>query len=574
MNHYEKSIIQVSGQEALDESLSELQASKDVWATLALSEKLELLQRMRLNLADHAEAWVSRVNTARQIAPNTSWAAEEWYEIYAVARALHGYKETLTRLNRGERCYPKQVWARANGQVVVQVFPANTFDWLLFNGMSSEVWMQPTVALENLSEHMGGFYRQQHPSGAVALVLGAGNVNSIPLLDVLDRLFVQGQVVLLKLSPVNAYLRPVFELIFAPLIDGGFLAIVEGGVAVGSYLARHPDVEAIHVTGGIDTYNAIRYGGEGDAGTPRQWSGEPILQKPISAELGGVTPVIVAPEHWTDADIRFQAENIATMKLYNSGFNCIAAQLLILPEHWPQRQQLVDAIQQVFNELPAQHAYYPGAAQRQQAAQLSCPDVMLLEGDVPRTIIPSVSTAEACSQCLQNEFFGPILAVTTLPGETAVSFLQNAVNFCNQSVYGTLGADLIVSPDVQQEAVETAVYGLKYGAIGVNAWCGVIYRITQNPWGAFQDTDAADIGSGNAMVHNTQLFDSPQKTVVRGRFRPFPRSWRHGDPAILPKPPWFVTHRQRLITAKRVAKFSLNPGYIHLPGIFTAALRG
>ena len=187
---------------------------------------------------------------------------------------------------------------------------------------------------------MGAFYRQTHPVGAVALVLGAGNVNSIPPLDVLDRLFVRGQVTLLKLSPVNAYLQPVLEAVFAPLISRGFLAIVAGDAATGSYLAHHAAVEEVHLTGSADTYQAIVYGRNGNGQAPAQK--EALLGKPITAELGGVTPVIVLPGRWTDADIRFQAENIATMKLYNCGFNCIAAQLLVLPEQWPQRQALLE----------------------------------------------------------------------------------------------------------------------------------------------------------------------------------------------------------------------------------------
>jgi aldehyde dehydrogenase (NAD(P)+) len=557
----------------LDQYVSRLQAAKDKWATLSIFEKLELLQTIIRNLEGQMKEWVARANEARQIVPNSLWAAEEWYEIYSIGRTLYGYKETLMYLAHGAHLHPKRTWSRPDGQVVTQVFPANTFDWLLFNGMTSEVWMTPDIVLEDLPQHMGAFYRKLHPLGRVALVLGAGNVNSIPALDMLDRLFVHGQVVLLKLSPVNGYLRTVFEAIFAPLIKAGYLAIVEGDATVGSYLVNHPDIEEIHVTGGQATYDAILYG-LGAAGRVRQQEGDVLLHKPVSAELGGVTPVIVPPGDWTDADIQFQAENIVTMKLYNSGFNCISAQLLIISESWAQKQQLLDAVQQMMAALPAQHAYYPGAAQRQHEAQLSCPDAVLLGGDVPRTFIPSVTTQEAYDACLQNEFFGPVLAVESLPGKTDVSFLENAVTFCNESVYGTLGVDLIVSPEVEKDAVETAVANLRYGAIGVNAWCGLIYRISQNPWGAFQDADAVDIGSGNCMVHNTLLFDSPQKAVVRGGFRPFPRSWQHGDFTLSPKPPWFVTHNQRNSTAQRVARFSLNPGYVHLPGIFAAALRG
>lgn len=555
----------------IDEYLSRLQANKEKWARLSLQNKCQLLQQIGQNLAAQAAHWVAEANAARQIAPDSLWAAEEWYEIFTVARALHDYTAALALLDQGVQPRPRKVWTRPDGQVVAQVFPADLYDYLLFNGISSEVWMQPEVTLETLPQHIGSFYRQPQPSGAVTLILGAGNVNSIAPLDALDRLFRHAQVALLKLSPVNAYLQPLLEAIFAPMIRAGFLAIITGDANIGNYLVHHPAVDEIHVTGSAETYQAI---------VSNQRNGDlrsPDAPKPITAELGGVTPVIVLPGQWTAADIRFQAENIATMKLYNCGFNCISAQLLVLPEQWPQKQELVTAVQQVMQSLPPQYAYYPGVAQRLQAVQQVYPEAVQLGREAARTIIPTAAVSESSDYCRRTEFFGPMLAVMTLPGETAVSFLQNAVTLCNQSVAGTLGIDLIASPDAlktEAAAIDTAVAALQYGTIGLNVWCGLGYRITQNPWGAFQSPDAGDVGSGRGVVHNTLLFDSPQKTVLRGRFRPFPRSWRHGDPAFMPKPPWFVTHRQRLTTARRVARFALNPGYLRLPGIFAAALRG
>ena len=47
------------------------------------------------------------------------------------------------------------------------------------------------------------------------LVLGAGNVSSIPATDTISKVFQEGQVVLLKMNPVNEYLGPIFERLFA-----------------------------------------------------------------------------------------------------------------------------------------------------------------------------------------------------------------------------------------------------------------------------------------------------------------------------------------------------------------------
>ena len=95
-------------------------------------------------------------------------------------------------------------------------------------------------------------------------MLGAGNIASIPPLDVLTALYAHGSVALLKLNPVNGYLAPVFARVFASLIDEGFVRIAGGGADVGAYLTAHPGIDAIHLTGGERTHDAIVFGGGDD----------------------------------------------------------------------------------------------------------------------------------------------------------------------------------------------------------------------------------------------------------------------------------------------------------------------
>ena len=60
-------------------------------------------------------------------------------------------------------------------------------------------------------------------------MLGAGNVTSIPVLDVLYELLAFNRVVILKVNPTQDALVPVYERALAPLIEAGFLRIVRGG---------------------------------------------------------------------------------------------------------------------------------------------------------------------------------------------------------------------------------------------------------------------------------------------------------------------------------------------------------
>ena len=74
---------------------------------------------------------------------------------------------------------------------------------------------------------------------------------------------------------------------------------------------------------------------------------------PAAAELGGVSPIIVVPGRWSAADLRFQAEHIATMRLHNAGHNCIAGQVVILSADWPQRNAFLKELRRALAAAPA-----------------------------------------------------------------------------------------------------------------------------------------------------------------------------------------------------------------------------
>ena len=177
-----------------------------------------------------------------------------------------------------------------------------------------------------------------------ALFLGAGNIMSIAPLDTLYELIAHNRVVALKLNPITDPLLPVFTKIFAPLIELGAVRVLTGGADVGGYLVTHDRVAHVHMTGSAKTHDAIVWG-PGEEGERRRAEGTPLLTKPITSELGGVSPMIVVPGKWSDADIRYQAEHVVTQRIHNAGHNCIAGQSLILSSSWPQRSQFLDAIQ-------------------------------------------------------------------------------------------------------------------------------------------------------------------------------------------------------------------------------------
>jgi acyl-CoA reductase-like NAD-dependent aldehyde dehydrogenase len=469
----------------------------------------------------------------------------------------------------GKPKFPRgRLRTRKNGQLVAQVFPLSVPDRILYPGFRGEIWMQPGVTPDNLVENMAAFYRGGSPEGGVALVLGAGNVAAIGPTDLAHKLFVEGRVCIFKHNPVNEYLAPFLEEAFSELIRDGFVRTCAGGVEVGEYLCRHPDVDEIHLTGSDRTYKAIVFG-TGPEGVERKRKNQPVLAKRVTAELGNVTPIIVVPGPWSTSDIQFHAENIATQVANNCGFNCLSSRVLVTHRNWPGSERLMAAIHAALAALPERSAYYPGAEKRYGEILAAHPHAQPLgprrEGVIPYTLIAGIDPQDKNDPCFATECFMPVLAQTALAGADAAEFLRNAVNFCNETLWGTLCANLIIHPKTARELgtqLDDAIAHLRYGSIAINQWVAMGYVWGSTSWGAYPGSEPSDIQSGVGTVHNAFLFDRPEKSVVYGPFR------------VRPKPPWFATHRGMAQVFARATKLEAQPGLARALSVALASLRG
>ncbi|NTW02682.1 MAG: aldehyde dehydrogenase, partial [Oscillochloris sp.] len=171
---------------ALDQDIHTLQQQKQIWEVLPVEQKIDLLLRSRHELGVYAPEWVRRSVEAKAIDPDSPWVGEEWVTgPWAIAEVINGYIETLYAVAKGHVPNLNKVYTKANGQVIARVFPRTIYDRMLFNGITTEVWMQPEVNEETLFAEMATLYRKPTHEGVVVLVLGAGNLSSIAPLDML-----------------------------------------------------------------------------------------------------------------------------------------------------------------------------------------------------------------------------------------------------------------------------------------------------------------------------------------------------------------------------------------------------
>lgn len=549
----------------IDRKVDRLAANKDAWVKTDLPKRIALLEACIRATTEIAEAWVAEACRAKGIREGTQTAGEEW--LGGPVTTVRNMRLFVEALEQGGAPRPPKLTTRADGQVVAEVFPANAMDKVMMGGISAEVWIE-----KGKPPTQGRIYREKRAgekqTGKVALVLGAGNVASIGPMDALYKLFVEDEVVLLKTNPVNAYLGRFIERSLAPLAEQGFFALVHGGAEVGAHLVSHPKIDTLHMTGSDRTHDAIVYGPDPEEQKRRKAEKKPLVDKPISSELGAVTPVLVVPGPWSDDDMAFQARHVAAMVANNGSFNCNAAKAIVVAKGWALKDRFLAEVRSALARTKARKAYYPGAEARYRGFLEHYPEAKKLGdgGDhiVPWTTIPAVPPVKG-EYALTNEAFCGVLAEVELDAHDAVSFLDAAVPFANDTMWGTLSCILLVHPSTEadhKDRIDRALAELRYGGIGYNVWAGVIYGLVVTTWGAFPGHPLEDIQSGRGVVHNAYLFDHPEKSIVRGPFRMFPT------------PLWFADHRTQADTAKALFEMEVRPSWLRLPKLVASALRG
>jgi len=558
-------------QNKLDEIISRVHAAAKSFASLSIDERIALIRSFQDGYMKVARRSVEAGCKAKGLEMDTTEATEEWaLGPWCVMRNLRMIRESLESIKETGNTPIGKVSHTIDHRLAVRAFPMSIIDSLLYKDVTVDVHMQSDITEDKLESSRASFYKNPDHEGRVVFVLGAGNITSIPAIDVLTKMFNEGKVCILKLNPVNAYTGPFIEEAFKDAIDRNFLAVVYGGVEECCHLINSDLVDEIHMTGSDKTHDMIVWGPPGPERVERMTKNQPKMNKPFTSELGCVSPVIVVPGPYKDKELAYQAEDITGCFTMNASFLCCVPVSLVTAKGWQQRDAFLNHMDKALAAVPNRKAYYPGATERWQSLTEGRQNISIhgqaSKGTTPWALIKGLDP-NSNETIYTNEPFCSVLAETAINTSDTTEFLERAVEFVNKKLWGTLTANIIVHPKSMKDpkiaaAVERAISQLQYGTVTINGFNGISFAFGTPPWGGHPGSTSTDIQSGRGWAHNASMLEGIEKSVIR-----FPLT----SPI---KPLWHPSHKTGHIMAQKLIALEHNVSWSKLPGIVFNAMRG
>ena len=540
----------------IDRFITTLRTKSKEFNSISNVQLASMLEETISNIKEVAFFWAT-ICSDNKGTTKTPAEGEEWLGgPFASVLATQYYIKSLTN---DDDLTEKKYNSEENSY---KVFPNNFSERITFPFIDAKVIFNKSMSFDDINKYRG-FSKRYDIDPSITLVLGAGNFSSIPYLDVLYHLITRKSVILLKLNPVNEYLKPVFEKVFQNFIERGYIIVTTGNIDESKYMANHPGINHIHLTGSDKTFEDIVYGRELTDKERKTKSLSKINNKPITSELGNVTPIIIHPGKWSTSDIKYQARKIVTAKLNNNGFNCIAAQVVVLPDGWGQTDTLIKFVKHYMSKAKERKAYYPESIERLEKLEK---DKGYERVNALSCVTPHLTREiKAYSKFEIDEVWSSTIYFKKIEYTSIEDFANKAIDYCNDELWGNLGVSVIIKDHdrkFNKHITNLYIDKLNYGTVAINEWAAIGYIIPQLPWGGFPGNRDNDIQSGQSVVHNSMLFESPLKGVVNTKFRI----------SRLIDPPWFVTNKKARRLFKNLTYYQINNSNINFLKLIFAAL--
>lgn len=525
-----------TAKEVIDQYVTTLKSHQNEWIDCPIQTRIKLLEELNKNILKYRDEWGQLDAEGRKLPENHPERLNSYRAPGIAGTVIKHYIYTLKQIkaNGGQKPY---ISARQQGdRVVVDTSPRKFIEKLLFHDVRAEIWLKRGTKLADLPTYQASFYKDPNYKGGLSLIMPAGNNSAATLADLLQKLIMEKKVCIVKMHPVVDYMTPLMEKILAPFIEAGFVRIVNGGSEIGRYLAQHPLVDDIQMTGSDKTFESIVFGA-GQKGEENKEQGTIVNEKPISCELSTVNPVIVVPGDWTEEDLEYHARNIFSMIATYNAYACVGARMLILPKKWDKGDILINKLEALFRKSVLPVKYYPGTDDAIREAEEAYPSLEIIgtptKDQQPWLMAKNLDPTKK-EIAFEREFWAAFIGQTYIDGEDKGDYLLNAVKFANEKLWGTFSATIIIDPESQKELTNSGIFlqaidQLRYGMVATNAYPGLGLLLGTNPWGAYPGATINDIQSGNSFMLNVFLLDGIEKSVIFAPFKGLPlANWKPG----------------------------------------------
>ncbi|MFC4892479.1 aldehyde dehydrogenase family protein [Pseudofrancisella aestuarii] len=479
------------------ESIDQLDANK--WSLVATQERLNLLYKIRKNLAKYIDELAycdSNMKNSRLGEDLYSHSFSKSATVFPFATAVSACIDLYKSLIKGKTLQPISIKKVKDDLHDVHVFPKNIKDKIIYFGRKDY------IRVKGNSQRIDPLNK----SPEIIAILGAGNYSSS--LEIIKAIFLENAAVIHKPHPINHETDKVWIKVLEPLIEIGALSFCEPND--GQALTQDKRLSKIYFTGGAKTAEAIM----------------DSTNTPLISECGGNNPCIIVPGDrlWTKKEIKHQAIQIVTIAKLNGGAICGRPQTIITSKNWSQREEFLNAIRDAIkNDTPATGTYYPNSDQVKEDFHKNYPNAEIIKpenGSYKSSDFMLITNVNENDFCITKEAFCQIMDEISLDtAATAEEFLPKAVDFCNTKLHGTLTSCILIDETTKKanrEILEKAITNMKYGSVTVNIMSVLTFFNPYLTWGGNEDKNKIVSGHGN--FGNLLNYENVEKSIIYDKF--------------------------------------------------------
>ncbi len=341
------------------------------------------------------------------------------------------------------------------------------------------------------------------PSGVIAIISSGSTSTN---LEVLKAIFLENKAVIHKPHRLNEGIERIWKKVFKPLSQAKVLSYCDTNEE--ERLTQLSDLHQIYFHGSEHTVSKIK-----------KQSNTAIV-----AQIGGNNPVIIVPglKPWSLEEIQHQVNELVTAAKLNGGATCGRPQTVITCKKWKQRDLfLMELKKAIINNTPAAGSYYPSSLDYRQNFLEHLDKVEVLYPEFGKykysDFLFTTNDSSELDYSHQHEAFFQFLnetAIDTNPNPE--EFLEAAVSYCNENLYGDLGCMFIIDDATKfrfESVLNRSIEKIKYKNIAINS---ILPLLLLNPY--FSTSNLGGKSTSNQHFSNIYGIEHIEKSILVDHF--------------------------------------------------------